>query len=350
MECSKKIFVAFLIFKLSHHALLSLETDQFRNFRALFEEPLDLARMNYNQAESVEHLSIAAKDGPGNMKFTIDQDLQSKGRQIETLQRSDQLKSYFIWSISGFLIISFLLLLFFIYLNRKLTAANRKLKELHRNRDIIMTILGHDLRGPIHSYQQLAETIAYLAATGQQDKMPLITQQIELTGMRLRGLIENLLEWGNLERGFLSDRKTINLTSEIDRLLPLYNPIGQNKNLRVENALPKEIFIDLSTQALSTILRNVIDNAFKYAENNGEIHLGWDPNLNALTISNSTKPTFSTKHKELQDFFQKTSSQLETKGRTGFGLQVTRLFSQKVGIIISVSYKGGKAIFQMRFS
>ena len=169
------------------------------------------------------------------------------------------------------------LLIFFRYVvvaryNRKLKSLNCELAQSLKERDRIMSIISHDLRQPVHGYNQMLA----LLQSGEINPTDENGQRI-LTQSRQRGELaiesmENLLNWLNVRRGvrhpiLLSPYRLVEDSRE------LLSASLQNKQLRVENRIDSEIRILADEHRLSAVLRNLMNNAIKFSQPGSSIEV-----------------------------------------------------------------------------
>jgi len=144
--------------------------------------------------------------------------------------------------------------------------SREKLKEIIDQKDRLLSIIAHDLKGPISAFvgmsKMFSENLNELTLTELQE----YTENMHKSASHILELLENLLEWSRVQRGkkqFNPERLNIRLVLKnvADLLINSYKLKEVALNLEIEN--DAYVFADL--QMLNTIFRNLISNALKFS-------------------------------------------------------------------------------------
>jgi len=159
--------------------------------------------------------------------------------------------------------------------NEAIEDQNKKLTELHLQKNKLFSIVAHDLRGPLNTLNGMFE----LAATGNIDDqemktlIPEINKQLESTIV----LTNNLLEWASQEmREDKNSKENINLHSVVEELKVLFTVSLSNKEIIFNNFIAEKTSILYNKQVLILVLRNLISNAIKYCDQKDKISISGD--------------------------------------------------------------------------
>jgi len=143
-------------------------------------------------------------------------------------------------------------------------------RELDRMRSSLVSTVSHELRTPLaaikgYASTMLAEDVEWDRAS-QHEFLTIISDESD----RLTNLVNNLLDLSRIEAGSLrlsrencDIKETVNRAAKQARLMP-----GNKFEVHVEARLPK-LYAD--PPRLESILRNLIENAVKYAGENARI-------------------------------------------------------------------------------
>jgi signal transduction histidine kinase len=159
--------------------------------------------------------------------------------------------------------------------NLVITKQNLKLDQLNTNKDQMMSIIAHDLRGTIGNQLTAIEVIHNLECENEQgiDRQKLFGNLKHSASYSLE-LLENLLHWSRLgenETNFHPEE--VNLISLIDNCVALYDEAASLKNLTVKTESNRPIHCKVDKIMFETIIRNLISNAVKFSRSNGTIHI-----------------------------------------------------------------------------
>ena len=146
--------------------------------------------------------------------------------------------------------------------------------NLARLRADFTTSVSHELRTPITQILLFAETIA-LGRVRTVAECRREARVITEEGRRLLDLIENVLHFARSERYELPiNRQLTNLTSLVRETVAGFEPIATSAGVRLRTTLEDDVGARIDGPAVQRSLRNVMDNAVKYAAAGGEAHVG----------------------------------------------------------------------------
>lgn len=144
------------------------------------------------------------------------------------------------------------------------TRAWRRADELAVLRSTFVASVSHDLRTPITSIGLLAETLRDGHAAGKE---PVYLESIERETGRLRRLVDDLLDFGRLERGL-----RLHLRPEDTALEPWLRDFVERERARCQEtgatlalelgAVPGRAHVDVD--AVERALSNLVDNALRH--------------------------------------------------------------------------------------
>ncbi|MFX0557117.1 tetratricopeptide repeat-containing sensor histidine kinase [Maribacter sp. CXY002] len=201
----------------------------------------------------------------------------------ENNERIVKQRKYLQW-FSVVLVIS-ILVSFLIYKSKKtVNKLNRKLEEkttilsenefklnqINKNQDILFSIVGHDLRGPIISLKELVK-FTLENESGEKAYMkfaPKLYKDLE----HIQFTLDNLLNWGQTQmKGAITQRITINIKTEVDTIINLFEKNIIQKNITVKNNLTENMIVYADLNHFNIIIRNLISNAIKFTPEYGKI-------------------------------------------------------------------------------
>lgn len=158
---------------------------------------------------------------------------------------------------------------------QELKILNDRLAVSVAERDRVMAIIGHDLRGPassLHSFSSLLASEGHTFTPGELSDVALkighaCTMQMEL--------LNNLLMWGGTHSGnWRMHPELLSVRTAIDSSWRLLEDVARDKNLSLSNDAPGELSICADKQLVETVLRNLLANAIKFSHDGGFLHAG----------------------------------------------------------------------------
>ena len=85
-------------------------------------------------------------------------------------------------------------------------------------------------------------------------------------------LLSDLLEWSQLQTGrMVFTPTTFDLVKLIYEVTELANDAAIHKNISIQNSLPEQVYLFADKSMIGSILRNLISNAVKFSNVNGQI-------------------------------------------------------------------------------
>jgi signal transduction histidine kinase len=156
-----------------------------------------------------------------------------------------------------------------------------------RAREMILSVVAHDLRNPLASIAMDAEMARHLLSEKEHPEPSRSLVQIERTAGRMHNLIEDLLEVARLEHGSFAVRLAPTSPAEIfadaDTML---QPIARSRSIelifRGDADLPP---VAADRQRLVQVLSNLVGNALKFTPAEGTVEVTWSWNERELIVS-----------------------------------------------------------------
>ncbi len=266
--------------------------------------------------------------------------------EIDTLQ-SQRRKNlmYFFIAVSLFLLI-LALVVFNRYtvkqkLSKLLSEQNTKLLESEANlRDAIYTkdkffsIIAHDLKSPLSALTLVSEMLNDNLGTINQQKLTHYINSISQTSSGLFDLVNNLLSWARSQSGNITiNLQKINVADIVDKLIDLLKTNIEKKNIIIKNNVSDSVFVSADINYLTLVLRNLLINAIKFTDSNGEIIIGVQRIDNETVISVQDSGIGMSKNDQEKlfriDIDTKSIGNSTEKG-TGLGLILCKEFVEKM--------------------
>jgi two-component system sensor histidine kinase/response regulator len=159
--------------------------------------------------------------------------------------------------------------------NLVITRQNLELDNLNRNKDRMMSIIAHDLRGTIGNQLTAIEVMHRVEDMEQAgiDRKNLLGNLKHSASYSLE-LLENLLHWSRLEEaGNFFHPEEISLNMVVAGCISLFDETARNKELTIQQRVDESIRINADRIMLEAIIRNLLSNAIKFSEPGGAISL-----------------------------------------------------------------------------
>jgi len=151
-----------------------------------------------------------------------------------------------------------------------LSSSYARERQLNEAKNKILTIMAHDLKGPIGSMQFLFDLILSGELSGE--RLEYFLKAAKNTIGSAVGLLDNLLQWTKSQRGILrAEPVYCNLTKSINDCIALLYERVLEKSIRLSTNLQNSITVYCDENMVTTVIRNLVTNAIKFTNKEGEI-------------------------------------------------------------------------------
>ena len=165
-------------------------------------------------------------------------------------------------------------------------ADKKKLQNLIHAKDMIMSIMSHDLKGMIEGIMVLAEFLQEDAAELPGGES--IRESLDLIARSARSssqMLDNLLNWTLVRIGaFEPEFKPINLTECLRLSVEAYRSRAAGKEISIELELSGPVTIRADWNMLSIVFRNLVSNAIKFSNPESRLRVRLEESAEHVTI------------------------------------------------------------------
>ncbi|OQY10088.1 MAG: hypothetical protein B6I28_01730 [Fusobacteriia bacterium 4572_132] len=207
---------------------------------------------------------------------------------------------------------------------KELEQQNINLQNINYKKEMEMSIVSHEIRTPITAIIGFVENIL-LNKNNLDDKMFRYISKIYNNSMRLKELVNNLLDYNKLLAGKLElNREKIDLKKLLNEVLLNNEILTEIKEIEVVNNITESIYIIGDINMMHQILNNLISNGIKYNSKKGKMIFDSEENEKyiILKISDTGLGIKSTDEDKLFKEYERIKGMKE-KG-TGLGLPLTK--------------------------
>jgi len=155
---------------------------------------------------------------------------------------------------------------------RELVNLNYELKELNLSKDKFLSVISHDLRNPLTALLISSDALSHDTENHIFDGIQPYVKVINRTSHNILQQLNELVEWAKMqhEKANLNSEK-LHLVRGVDQSLELLKANALQKNIILENKVPLDIYVNVDTTMLRSILQNLVTNGIKYTPQNGLI-------------------------------------------------------------------------------
>ena len=206
-------------------------------------------------------------------------------------------------------------------------------REIERMKDSLIATVSHELRTPLAAIKGYATTLlaedVRWDSSSQREFLRVISQETD----RLNHLVSDLLDLSRLESGSLEiEPTTCSLEDIIQRAIQQARP-GPRARLQVE--LPPDLpMLLLDSRKMESVIRNLVENALKYATPEGPVTISVQREDGQITVRVQDKgPGIPAKYAEavFQPFVRLDDRLSRDAPGAGLGLSICRGFVRAHG-------------------
>jgi two-component system, sensor histidine kinase and response regulator len=148
------------------------------------------------------------------------------------------------------------------------------MQELNKAKTRFLSILSHDLRGPLSGIMELSKLLSDHSTTLSQSEILEMLRIMNKSAQNTYHLLENLLEWSKIQGGCMAFHPTKLKAGKLVRdILTSYDEWMVDKSVMAILEISDEYSVMADNQMLQTIFRNLISNAIKFSRKGGRVHI-----------------------------------------------------------------------------
>ncbi len=208
-----------------------------------------------------------------------------------------------------------------------------ELKKINENNDRMLSILGHDLRGPVANLLSISSMA--INSDISQDEFAILSKMMHEQSTHVLDLLDNTLNWAKLNFDDIKPiSQKVNLTLLVETILDLYKAYYQSKGITIGIDSENSELIESDPEILTVIIRNLVSNAIKFTPQNGAIKIRISKDKvsvidNGIGISSSM--IYSIKN---NDYTSRAGT--DNESGIGIGLQLVINLAEKIDAYLDI--------------
>ncbi len=221
--------------------------------------------------------------------------------------------------------------------------------EVERARNLLLGMLGHDMRNPLST---ILTTSSYLVALNAGEQVSGAAARLIRSGKSMQALLDDLVDFNRTRLGL---GITV-VRSHIDLAVPVADELEQfragDTHGRIELTVTGDCRGQWDALRLQQLLRNLITNAIKYGAPDMPVRValrGEESDVR-LEVTNSGPPIDASGLSEIFDPLKRgvTQGDRDDRGSLGLGLFIVREIARAHGGEVEVRSEGGETCFGVR--
>lgn len=223
---------------------------------------------------------------------------------------------------------------------------NKKLTKLNVDKDRFIQILAHDLKNPFNSLLGFSDLLLQNLHKYDMEKIEKQLKIINNVSKQTHSLLEQILLWEKSQSGkMILEMQKIDYLKTTNEIIQTIENQANEKNIKINCFETEKIIVSADVNMYKAIMRNLISNAIKFTQKNGQINIyaEKDHTNTIITVSDNGIGIDKDMIPKLWEF----SNSYSTKGTnnekgTGFGLTLCKELIKKHGGQIWIESEVGK--------
>ncbi len=228
-----------------------------------------------------------------------------------------------------------------------------ELRRLENVRRDFVSNVSHELKTPLTIIQTATETLLDGAIADPQYAERFLSR-IDEQGKRLHELIVDLLQLARIESGDVAfELSSVPVRPVVESLVDEFSSLAIAREVAVEvEAAEEDLSVEADSEALRTIVENLLSNALKYTPAGGHVTISWERDqAHAIIRVRDTGVGISTEHQTriFERFYRVDRARTRAVGSTGLGLSIVKHLAGVFSASVSVQSEVGKgSVFTLR--
>jgi PAS domain S-box-containing protein len=211
----------------------------------------------------------------------------------------------------------------------------KELLRISEDKDKFYSVIANYLYNPFNLFHNFTKMMVEELDTLSIREIQKMVLTMSKSASNLYSLLDNMLQYTRINQGKISFKpQRVDLKKICHDAVSILKPVAESKNIIINHFIPDDIYVYADIFMLKTILRNLVTNAIKFAENEGQIDISAQQTPSNVTISLLNKvvgitPAYITKLFDISHLHS-TLDEAGEKGTT-LGLFLCKEFVEKHG-------------------
>lgn len=230
----------------------------------------------YDSAYTYMKLYVQFKDSLNTIDSRVlssKLELQNRDQVYAKEKELSEQKYNYAIIISLVVVVSLVLISILLYSRYRLKSKlHQQVAELNATKDKFFTIISHDLKTPIASFNNLSGIVAdYYADLSEEDRIKHL-KSLKHSSDHILTLLNNLLTWARLQTERITAHpENLQVQSIVENEVENQKQFAEKKRIQMEMFAPADMYVYADADMLRTVIRNIVSNAVKFTPENGRI-------------------------------------------------------------------------------
>lgn len=199
-------------------------------------------------------------------------------------------------------------------------------KRLDETRRDFVENISHELKTPISAISLLSEALQ--VAIDDPEQVTKFSKNLQRESKRLGALVTKIIQLSRIQAGDLQGEiEVFDLGQIVDEAVELNQFLADSKGLKIASDTPSGIFVQGDAGLISMAIKNLIENAILYSENNSNVGVGLsvsDGFAEVAVIDKGIGIPLDQQERIFERFYRVDPSRSRETGGTGLGLSIVK--------------------------
>ncbi len=203
-----------------------------------------------------------------------------------------------------------------------------KVQETTKLKSAFLANMSHEFRTPLNAIIGFSDMLLSENFGDLNEKQKKFLENIFISGSHLLSLVNDILDHSKIESGNINlNYEFFDANLAISETVSILKDISTKKNISIKENLAENIIINADIIRFKQIMYNLLNNAIKFTEDDGEILIDsvfYNNNLKIEIKDTGIGISAKDKNKIFQKFTQLDSSYTKKQEGSGLGLALTK--------------------------
>ncbi|HCE56559.1 MAG TPA: hypothetical protein DER09_01885 [Prolixibacteraceae bacterium] len=160
-----------------------------------------------------------------------------------------------------------------------------ELRELIATKDKFFSIIAHDLKSPFNSIAGFGDLLQSEARSLDIDEIIQYAGLINTSAKNTMALLENLLDWAQVQRGqMLFNPKPALIGELLKEALAVVRQAAVQKGIAIQSVVPEDFIFSVDENMFKLLIRNLVGNAVKFTHRGGRVEIKIEANNKFIKV------------------------------------------------------------------
>jgi two-component system sensor histidine kinase SenX3 len=199
-------------------------------------------------------------------------------------------------------------------------------KRLDETRRDFVENISHELKTPISAISLLSEALQVAIEDPEQVKK--FSKNLQRESKRLGALVTKIIQLSRIQAGDLQGEiEVFDLGAVVDEAVELNQFLADSKAVKITADTPSGVLVQGDAGLISMALKNLIENAVLYSDNNSSVGVGLEINdgfAEVAVIDKGIGIPVDQQERIFERFYRVDPSRSRDTGGTGLGLSIVK--------------------------